>query len=198
MTSLLQTSYPTFRQHVTTHPWTPLSSSAAPSGLPASLAPFSAPSAVSLSRNASMISGARRARMAKQRLARPPEAITPAASPAAGSATAAAALPAASAILSNFGQALPALPARPLHISRYPLPSRLRPTFLSIFGCAPRNGGRAEWPALDSERDYFLLLKEALSAIDGQNIRQSNHYVAGMIKFLFSSNSQVRPVFSKS
>ena len=66
----------------------------------------------------------RRAHMAKQRLARPPAAVTPAASPAAGSATAAAA-PAASAILSNFGPARPAPGAR-LHIRRRPLPSRLR------------------------------------------------------------------------
>ena len=129
---------------VTIQPWTPLSSSAAPRGLPASLAPSSASSVVSLSSCASMMSGAsaassaartlglecgsclsrqgRRARMAKQR---PPAAVTPAASPAAGSATAAAALPAASAILSNFGPARPAPAARPLHICLRPLPSRL-------------------------------------------------------------------------
>ena len=62
MTSLIQTSYPTSRQHlsdcVTTQPWTPLSSSTAPRGLPTSLAPFSASSVVSLSSYASMISGA--------------------------------------------------------------------------------------------------------------------------------------------
>ena len=46
----------------------------------------------------------RRALMTKQQLARPPAAVTPAASPAAGSETAATALPAASATLSNFGQ----------------------------------------------------------------------------------------------
>ena len=43
---------------VTTQPWTPLSSSAAPRGLPASLAPSSASYVVFLSVYASMISGA--------------------------------------------------------------------------------------------------------------------------------------------
>ena len=57
--------------------------------------------------------------MAKQRLARPPAAVSPPASPAAGSETAAVALPAAYALLSYFGPARPAPAARPLHAKRW-------------------------------------------------------------------------------
>ena len=53
--------------------------------------------------------------------------------PAAGSATAAAALPAASAILSNFGPARPAPAARSLHICRRPLQSRWPLSRLDIY-----------------------------------------------------------------
>ena len=63
MTSLFQTSYPSFRRCGYTtpkkknQPWTPLSSSPAPRGLPVSLAPSSPSSVVSFSSYASMISG---------------------------------------------------------------------------------------------------------------------------------------------